>query len=50
MNLAMQHPADQIVTIMDRIYHNSYVVSVEGKVSMRARHGLRPEQNCEAAE
>ena len=36
--------------IMDRIYHNSYVVSVEGKVSMRARHGLQPEQNGEVAE
>ena len=36
--------------IMDRIYHNSYVVSVEGKVSMRARHGLKTEQNGEVAE
>ena len=36
--------------IMDRIYHNSYVVSVEGKVSMRARHGLKPELNGEVAE
>ena len=36
--------------IMNRIYHNSYVVSVEGKVSMRARHGLKTEQNGEVAE
>ena len=36
--------------IMDRIYHNSYVVSVEGKVSMRARHGLKAEQNGEVVE
>ena len=27
--------------IMDRIIHNSYEVLIEGKVSMRERHGLK---------
>ena len=50
MNTDPAHDSPISDAIMDRIYHNSYVVSVEGKVSMRARHGLKPEQNSEAAE
>ena len=50
LNTDPAHDSPISDAIMDRIYHNSYVVSVEGKVSMRARHGLKPEQNSEAAE
>ena len=50
LNTDPSHDSPISDAIMDRIYHNSYVVSVEGKVSMRARHGLKPEQNSEAAE
>lgn len=30
--------------IMDRIIHNSYEVLIEGRVSMRERHGLKASQ------
>lgn len=36
--------------IMDRIINNAYVVSVEGKISMRERHGLKASANREAGE
>ena len=50
LNTDPSHDSPISDAIMDRIYHNSYVVSVEGKVSMRARHGLKQEQSSEAAE
>ncbi len=36
--------------IMDRIINNAYVVSIEGKISMRERHGLKASANREAGE
>lgn len=31
--------------IMDRIIHNSYVIMVEGRISMRERYGLKATQS-----
>ena len=36
--------------IMDRIINNSYIVSVEGRISMRERHGLKTDKSGEAGE
>lgn len=36
--------------IMDRIINNSYIVSVEGRVSMRERHGIQAGRNGRAGE
>ena len=35
---------------MDRIINNSYIVSVEGRISMRERHGLRADKSRKAGE
>ena len=32
--------------IMDRIVHNSFTVSLEGKISMRERHGINFSENA----
>ena len=36
--------------IMDRIINNSYIVSVEGRISMRERHGLKADKAGKAGE
>ncbi len=36
--------------IMDRIINNAYVVSVDGKISMRERHGIKASANRKAGE
>jgi DNA replication protein DnaC len=37
-------------SIMDRVIHNSFIVSVEGRVSMRKRHGLSSESEVSSHE
>ena len=36
--------------IMDRIINNSYIVSVEGRISMRERHGIKVDKGGKAGE
>lgn len=36
--------------IMDRIINNSYIVSIEGRISMRERHGIKVDKEAEAGE
>ena len=40
MNFEMQHPADQIVTIMNRIYHNGMTTTSGGNLSIMDADGV----------
>lgn len=40
MNFEMQHPADQIVTIMNRIYHNGMTTTSGGNLSIMDGDGV----------
>ena len=36
--------------IMDRIINNSYIVSIEGRISMRERHGIKSDKDGKAGD
>jgi len=50
INADPDHDSPIADAIMDRIINNSYIVSIEGRISMRERHGIRSKEGRRAGE
>lgn len=50
INADPDHDSPIADAIMDRIINNSYIVSIEGRISMRERHGLKADKSGKAGD